>query len=436
MVEIISKIKVLFRKVCKADIVKVFSFTAISTLVRMLTGLISVKVVAIIIGPSGIALLGQLNSFASIVMTGACGGINSGVTKYVAEYKDSSEMTRKLLSTAFKITLICSFIMGILMLVFHTYLSNLIMNSSDYGYVFVIFGCTLFLYALNMLLASILNGFKEFKRFVSVNIAGSILGLIFTLCFVFTLGLKGAMISAVTFQSVMFFISLYMVRKLPWVAKSYFSDKFDKAVARKYFRYTLMTFISAATAPVSQLVLRGYVISQISPVEAGWWEAMNRISAMYLMVITSSFGVYYLPRLSELTDPEELRKEMYKAYKIIMPVLVIGLSLVYFLRIIIIKILFTDSFIPMGDLFIWQLLGDLFKIASWLLAYLMLAKSMTKAYITTEILFTSLFVVLGFLFMSFHGVIGITQAYAVNYFLYFVSLVFFFRKILFKNSAT
>lgn len=432
----LGKISNLLVKVGRADIVKVFSLTAISTLVRMLTGLISVKVVATLIGPSGIALLGQLNSFTSIVMTGACGGINSGVTKYVAQYQGSSQMIRKLLSTALTITLGCSFIAGALMLLFHNYLSKLIMDSTNYGYVFVIFGCTLFLYALNMLLASVINGFKEFKKFVTVNILGSILGLLFTVSFVFTLGLKGAMISAVTFQSVMFFISLYMVRKLPWVAKSYFTEKFDKAVAKKYFRYTLMTFISAATVPVSQLVLRGYVISEISPVEAGWWEAMNRISAMYLMVITSSFGVYYLPRLSELTNPIELRKEIVKAYKVIMPVLIVGLSLIYIMRFFIIKVLFTEAFIPMSNLFVWQLIGDMFKIASWLLAYIMLAKSMTKAYITTEILFTSLFVGLGFLIMSIHGVVGLTQAYAINYFLYFVSLVFLFRKILFKNTAT
>ena len=41
-----NKIFQLLRRATKLDIVKVFSFTAMSTLVRMLTGLVSVKVVA------------------------------------------------------------------------------------------------------------------------------------------------------------------------------------------------------------------------------------------------------------------------------------------------------------------------------------------------------------------------------------------------------
>ena len=68
------------KRTAKEDIVKVFSFNAISTLVRMLTGLISVKVVASIIGPCGIALLGQLNNFSTILLGVANGGINSGIT--------------------------------------------------------------------------------------------------------------------------------------------------------------------------------------------------------------------------------------------------------------------------------------------------------------------------------------------------------------------
>lgn len=422
-----------FKRALKADIVKVFSFTAMSTLVKMLTGLISVKVVASVIGPAGVALIGQLNNFSSIVMSLSSGGINSGITKYVAEYKEDTEYVKSLLSTALRITAGCSVTVGLIMILFHSYLSRYIMLSSDYGYVFIIFGFTVLLYALNMMLTSIINGFKQFKRYVAINIANSIVGLIFTVSFVFALGLKGALISAVTYQSVMLFITLWMIRKLPWVDWAFFRKKLNLGISKKYFRYTMMTFIAAATAPVSQMLLRGYVISEISPVEAGWWEAMNRVSGAYLAIITSSFGVYYLPRLSELTDPMELRREIFKAYKVIIPMLLAGFTLVYLLRFVIIRILYTPDFLPMGNLFIWQLFGDFFKICSWLLAFLMLAKSMTKAFITTEVLFAFCFVGLGFLFMQQNGVVGITQGYFVNYVCYTLGMFFVFRKLIFRR---
>jgi len=422
----VNKIK----NILSLDIFKVFSLTAVSTLVRMLTGLISVKVVAVLIGPSGIALLGQLNNFASIVMILASGGINTGITKYIAEFRNDDSEVKKLLSSALKITIYCSLVCGLLMVLLSGYLSDKIMLSAGYRYVFVIFGLTIILYALNNLIASILNGYKEFKLFVLVSIVGSIGGLIFTLLFVYFLGLKGALISAVTFQSVMFFISLFMIRNLPWVQKDYFKYKLDTISRNKYFKYSLMTLVTAATAPVAQLVLRGHVIANISTIEAGWWEAMNRISNMYLLVITTSFSVYYLPRLSELKKNNEIKAEIFKAYKIIVPTLIVSFTILYFARFITIRILFSAEFLKMEKLFVWQLLGDFFKICSWLLAYLMIAKTMTKTFIFTEIFATVFYLLVAYLLMNYTGVIGITQAYAINYFIYFILMVVLFRKIL------
>lgn len=401
-----------------------------STLVRMLTGLVSVKVVASIIGPAGVALVGQLNNFATIALSLSTGGINGGITKYIAEYKEDGNKVKDCLSTGLRITVLCSLLVGIFLIVAHSYLSQYVMLSPDYGYVFIIFGFTILFYALNMALASVINGFKEFKRYVKISIAGSLVGLVFTLSLVLLWQLKGALISAVTFQSIMLFISLWMVRKLPWVRWSYFKNKLNKELSKKYLRYSLMTFTSAATLPISQMLLRGYVISEISPMEAGWWEAMNRISNMYLMVITTSFSVYYLPRLSELTDKRELRAEIFRSYKVIVPCLLGGFALIYLLRFFVIRLLFTPEFLPMENLFFWQLAGDFFKITSWLLAFLMVAKAMTMWFIATEVGFSLIFVGLGFLFMQWNGVVGITQAYLVNYILYLAMMSYLFRNLL------
>ena len=418
------------KRTAKEDIVKVFSFNAISTLVRMLTGLISVKVVASIIGPCGIVLLGQLNNFSTILLGVANGGINSGITKYVAEYKEDESAIKKILSNALQITLFFTFIVSLGLIILHNQLSRLVMLSDEYGYVFLIFGFTIFLYTLNTLLISILNGYKEFKRYVIVNISGTIVGLLFTICFVFSMGLKGALISAVSYQSVVFFITFWICRKAPWLSVIYYRERLDRKMLRRFLNYSAMTLVSLSVVPVSQMLLRGYVISEISMTEAGWWEAMNRISNVYLMVITTSFSIYYLPRLSEIKEISELRYEIFKCYKVIIPILLSGLTLVYLLRHFVVMILFSPDFYPMESLFIWQLLGDFFKISSWLLAFLMVAKSMTKTFIATEVVFSGLFVVLGYLFMNLNGVVGITQAYFVNYVIYTVCMVVIFRKII------
>lgn len=426
------KIADLFKRASRADIVKVFSLTSLSTLVKMLTGFVSVKVVASIIGPAGVALVGQLNNFATIAMSLSSGGINNGITKYISEFRNDEGKVRTYLTTALRITVICSLCVGVAIIVLNRLLSRLILQTEEYWYVFLIFGFTILLYAINSMLLSVVNGFKEFKKYVKINIANSIVGLCFTLAFVLTLGLTGALVSAVTYQSVMLFITMWLIRKSAWAAWGNFKGRLNKLASKQYFKYTLMTLTTAATVPISQLLLRSYVISEISPIEAGWWEAMNRLSNMYLMVITTSFTVYYMPRLSELSDKYELRREIFKAYKLIVPILIVGFALIYLFRHLIIRILFSPEFLPMENLFIWQLIGDFFKICSWLLAYIMIAKAMTKKFVATELSFTMIYIALGFVFIKWNGVVGIVQAYLLNYILYMSYMLFAFKNILRK----
>lgn len=422
--------KLLLQKLMGIDIIKVFSLNAMSALIRMACGMISVKVVAVIIGPAGIALLGQLSNFNTILLGLSNGGISSGVTKYVAEYKDDESQIKRYLSNALRITLISSLIMASFLILGCLPLSRLILQSDEYYYVFLIIGITLFLYTFNGLLLSVLNGYKTFELFVKVSVTGTVIGLVYSVALVYFLGLPGALINAATFQSIMLFVTLWMCRKLPWLRLDYFKEKIDSAIVKRYLGYSLMTLTTLSLLPVSQLLLRGYVMSEISETDAGIWEGMNRISSMYLSVITTAFSVYYLPRLSEIQKQEELRHEIFLCYKIIIPMLVgIGVT-IYLLRHFILWLLFTPAFYPMEDLFSWQLLGDLFKMSSWMLAYIMVAKAKTRMFIATEITFTLSYVVLAFVFLKWNGIVGLTQGYLCCYVLYLIAMVFLFRSVI------
>jgi PST family polysaccharide transporter len=433
----VNKIIDRFRRVIKLDIVKVFSFTSVSTLVKMIAGFISVKVVAVIIGPSGVALVGQLNNFSAIIMALATGGITSGVTKYIAQYKDDGETVKGYIGTAVKTMLFFSVICGLFLVFGSTLLSEKILLNVKYSFVFIVFGITLVFYACNTLLLAIINGYKQFNLYVKISIVSSFVGLILSLLLVIPFGVNGALLNAVTSQSLVFIIVFILAKKanIVCLSKDYIWNKFDKNKVVRYLRFALMTLVSAFTVPVSQLIIRGYLISHFSLQEAGWWEGINRLSGMYLMIITSSFGVYYLPKLSELTDGSDIKREIKTAYKVIIPCLLAGLSCVYFCRFLIIKVLFSEEFYGMAGLFFWQLIGDFLKISSWLIAYLMHAKAMVKLYILTEIIFSLLYIVLAILLSELIGLKGVVFGYGVNYLMYFVVMyVFIYRKQIKMNS--
>lgn len=408
-------------------LIKTSVLTAISTIIKVIVGFVINKVIAVYVGPSGLAVIGQLQNFMSIVTTFSNGAITSGIVKYTAEYQ-TIEQKQKIFSTSIVISLVCSLVISLVLFGFSGYFSELILKDRAYSSVFVVFGVTVFLFALNTILMSILNGQKEIKKYILVNIASSIFSLFFTTFLIMQLNLMGALYAMVVNQSVIFFVTLGFVLKSSWFKLEYFKQGVDKESLVKLSKYSAMAIVSVLTVPVSHLIVRNYIGENLSWDDAGYWQGIWYISTMYLMIVTTSLSVYYLPRLSEIQDNKELKKEIISGYKIIMPIVIVLALGIYLFRELAVHIAFSEKFLPMIELFKWQLIGDVIKISSWLLGYLMLAKAMTRIFIYTEILFSILFVVLSIVFIDNFGLVGVTYAFSLNYFLYLIMMIFIFRK--------
>ncbi|RQO65697.1 O-antigen translocase [Pedobacter sp. KBW01] len=416
-------------------LIKTSFFSAIITFIRISSGFVAGKIVAAITGPAGVALIGGFTNFIAVILTFANGAINSGIVKYTAEFNNNELKIKELFSTSLRISVVCSAVFGFILIIFAPYLAEWVLSNSIFTNPIRVLGITAILYSLNTLLISILNGMRQIKTFTIVNTSGTIIGLALTIILVYYYKLQGALYSLVLAQSIVFFLTVALLYKSPWFSWSFFKSPFNKDLGKKLAGYSLMSIVSAVTIPVSQIILRNLLIAHIGINEAGYWQGMMRISDGYLLLVTSSLTTYYLPKLSSLKTNAELRSEIFNGYKIILPVVFVGCIIIYILRFFIIKTLYTTAFLEMEHLFLWQLIGDFFKIATFLLGYLMVAKAMIKHYIATEIIFSTTYVIFGYIFINHFKLTGITIAFAINYFVCFIFMIFVFKKILFRKKG-
>ena len=413
--------------------VKTSLLSLIATFFKMLSGLVINKAVSVYIGPVGLAVIGQFQNFSQLVLIAAQGAINNGVVKYTAEYGKESEKLPSLFSTSIRISFTTSIVVGCILAIFSNFFSLKILDDVQYQFIFIIFGFTIILFVLNGLFLSIINGLKEIRSYIKINIIQSIYSLIFTSLLIYFFGLNGALIALATNQSIIFFITLFMLRKHEVITWKKFTSSFDRKISKNLFSYSAMAITSAIMVPTSQFIIRDYIGTTQGFDQAGYWQGVWYISTTYLMIVTTALSTYYLPRLSEITSKQELRKEILQGYKILLPIVIVCGLIIYLLRDFIIYLLFSDSFTPMKPLFTWQIIGDVFKIASWLLAYVMLAKAMTRIFIISEIFFSVTFVLLSYFFIKSEGTIGVTYAYCLNYFLYMIVFIFVINKYSSEN---
>jgi PST family polysaccharide transporter len=202
--------------------------------------------------------------------------------------------------------------------------------------------------------------------------------------------------------------------------------------ARKLVPYAIMALVTTIALPVVFILIRNYISETIGLKEAGYWEAMNRISTYYLMFINSLLVLYILPKFSKIQDIDEFVKEVFQVYKTIVPVMLVGMVIIFILKTSIIKLVFTDEFLPTQELFIWQLLGDFLKVLCIVLSYQFLAKKMFWHFIIIEVFFVILMYLLSILSIDAFGYKGVTIAHSISYGVQFCILLMVFSNSQFR----
>lgn len=420
------------KRFLKTDLFKTSFWNGVATVFKMGAGLITNKIIAVYLGPGGIAIMGQFRNFTEMVMSFSLLGVNTGVTKYIAESRDDIDTRNKYLSTGFYITLVGTIIAGLVVFFGRGYFGRNILHTEEYSSIFIVFSLTLILFSLNSFFIGVFNGFKQFKIIIARNILGSLLSLIMALVLVIEFGLYGALLGVILSQSLIFFVLTGVLLRSDWFSFKTFFKNFNFKKIIKFSNFTIMALVTSIFVTYIQLLIRNYIINNLSANEAGFWEGMIRISNIFAMVFTTTLSLYYLPRFSEIKSYGELKVEIFKGYKFIIPLLLISGATMFFLRKFVVELLYSKEFYPMIPLFLFQIIGDILKISSWLLSYNLLAKAKTLFFVLTEITFGISLYGFTLFFVNTFGVIGTTYAYALNYFIYLIIMVLMFRK-LFRN---
>ncbi len=369
------------------NLLKTSVLNGVAVLIKTATMFILNKILAIYVGPAGYAAIGQFQNFIQMVTTFAGTAINNGVVKYTAEYYYDQTKQQATWRTASTIILSASLIFSFFIVVFQEKLSIYIFHTNNYKNIFIWFAIFLPFFTFNALFLAILNGKKEVLRLVIANIIGSLFSLVITSVLAVKYSLYGALVSLSIYQSLVFFVTLFLCYKADWFKIAYLFGKIDKNIAQKFSAFALMAFVSVFFGNVAQISLRTIIINKFDIFHAGYWDAMTRLSGGYLMFVSTIIGVYYLPKLAELKFYKEIKNEVFYGYKYIFPIVIAISGVIFFFKELIVKVLFTDKFMPMLDLLAWQLTGDVIKVGSWIVSYMMLSQAMTKIFIITETFF-------------------------------------------------
>jgi len=404
-------------------------YSGVSTAISLLVRLISNKIVAVYLGTSGIFLLGQLKDFLRLSNVISGFGIENGIIKYTSEFQKSDEELRKILSTSFRTHLFFSLIFCILILIFKNTIAEYLLLDFDSKFYFLILSISVISFSIHTLLMSIINGIKKIKLYVTINVFSVVISAILMITLVLKYAIIGALYALIINQIITLLVTLilFYIYK-PFNFSLLFSD-FNFKYFKKLSAFSIMAITGPTCLIISTFIVRYYISDKFDTNFAGSWEAMWRISAIYLLFLISTFKFYLIPTFSKLNS-ENLKNEVFKIWKVVIPIIIVITAGVYLLRDIIITVLLSNEFFLINEIIFFHLLGDIIKINCWVLGNILISKADTKAFVFFQIEWSVIFVILSYFLINAYGFWGVSLAYFITYIIHFTLLNIHLRKLL------
>ncbi len=424
---VVGKIFQKISSLINSNFLRVSGANGFVTILKSFLSIFANKVVANIIGTSGIAMIGQLQNFIGITSLISNGGFNNGLTKYIAEKKDKKTQL-EFIGTAFFVSTVLSSVLGIIIVIFSKSISIFIFSNPSYYSIIILFALTLFAYNLNTLILSIVNGFQYYRQYFKINITTTFVSFIMTLSLVYLFKEYGALFAIVLSQSIVCLFAYFYIKNDYWI-KAFSFNYFRKDKLLLLLNYSSITIFAAIIWPIVDMIIRTYVIKYISIQEAGLWQATRNINDYIVNIAVGSFSIYLLPKLSSIESKVKLKHELFHIYKIIIPITLISFFIFFLIRDFAVQILYSKSFYKVGQYLLLQMIGSFFWMCRIPLMNYMLAKRQTKTYLITELIFASLYIVLVVILIPVFKIQGIQMSFAVYNFIYLIVMAFIVKKL-------
>ncbi len=412
------------------DIIKAVFKTGSASLIGILLGAVSTKVMAVILGPNGVGLFSLIRqTLATAVTAGTVGGQTALVQGLAS--KEGNERDRFLI-TVFWIFILGAISIAVGLLLLAPWIAKIVFTTNDNQTISLVRWMALpgLLMIIFSYLISVLNGFRAIGRLALGQIIVSMvtISLVYPVSKLVSSGYINAfvwMMAASTLGGIIFcFIIAYKEKWLnPLILN--FRPQFDKNAIKYFSRVSGTTLITGLIATGTLLIIRGMIVQYGGLASAGIFDVAWALSMTYVMLLLGSFGTYYLPTLSGINDIQTritLIKKLFRLSILFIVPLIVSLIV---LKPLVIQLLYSDKFIPALEIIRWMLIGDYFKVVGWVLAMPVLAYADMKVFFWTELLWNGGFLVLSTLAIFFYKDLqGIGIAFIILYF--FISVYYLY----------
>lgn len=393
------------------------------------------KFIAVLLGPSGLGIMGLLTSTIELIGRLTNFGLGTSAIKDIAAANGTGNKTQ--VATTVTVIRRLVWITGLLgtlvTLALSPWISQIAFGNRDYTFAFIWISITLLFSQLSKGQMVLLQGLRKLQYLAKANLLGSVFGLITTVPLYYAWGQKGIVPAIIITAITSLILSWYFSNKIKLETVKVSNEQTiaeGKSILLMGFMISLSGLISVGASYLVRIFIRNSGgIEQVGLYNAGF-VFINT----YVGLIFSAMTTDYYPRLSAVAHNNKLCTDTINqqtdiAILILAPILIVFIIFINWVIIL----LYSSRFIAVNEMIIWAALGMFFKAPSWAIGYILLAKGKGKIFFINELVANCYLLVLNILGYHFMGLKGLGISFVIGYFLYLIQ-VFLLSKMKFQFS--
>lgn len=403
-----------------------------SSVVAIIAGIAKNKVIALILGPTGIGLFGLFMAVLTTAGTLAGMGLsNSGIRQIAAANSDKDAgklaLTRKALWTA---SLLLGFLGAFALFFLREPVARLAIGKEGYGLTVAWLGLGVWATIISGSQTALLNGLRRLGDLARINVMGSLVGLPVACLAVWFWNEDGVVVALVSGTLTTLVASWWFARKIevPVVyIKIYWKDLL--APMRMLFSLGTVFMLSSLMTVSVQFLVRVILTRDMGMEATGHFQAAWSISMLYLGFVLSAMGTDYYPRLSGVSQDHQATNVMVNEQTEV-ALLLTGPIILGMLTLTpqVVNLLYSSAFTESISVLRWQILGDLFKVASWPMGFILLAQGRSRLFFVAEFTWNATYLGLIYFGLHYWGIDSTGIAFLLAYILlFFVNWLIVYR---------
>ncbi len=388
-----------------------------SSAVNLAFGIVRNKAMALLLGPSGVGLMGLYLSIADLAQSLAGMGIQSSGVRQIAEAVGSCEADRiaRTATVLRRISVALGLIGAALLVAFRTPISVLTFGSPRQSAGVALLSLAVLFRLVSLGQGALIQGMRRVADLARMNVIAAVTGTLMAVPLVYWFRERGVVPSIIAVAAVSILTSWWYSRKVKVHRPSMSMAQVGQETAA-LLKLGVAFMASAFLTMGAAYAIRIIVLRHAGIEAAGLYQAAWALGGLYVAFILQAMGADFYPRLTGVAKNDaECNRLVNEQAQISLLLAGPGVIGTLMLAPLVIAIFYSAKFGPAVIILRWVCLGMMLRVIAWPMGFIVLAKGRQQIFFWTELAATIVHVGLAWLLVSRIGLAGSGAAFCGLY---------------------